>query len=138
MKKECTVKITDIQYDDGEKESIEITTKGTFEGEAGNYKLSFDEIFDTDMRSHTVVSVKNGDCVTIVRQGDITTELTVERGKRHNCHYLTPYGEMMLGISANQIEDGITENGGVLKLVYLIDYYTNVAALKEMLLEVTD
>ena len=137
MKKECTVKLTDVQYEDGERQSIELTTKGTFRGTAGDYELEFDEIFDEDIRSHTVITARKGRCVSVVRQGDITTELTVELGKRHNCHYFTPYGELMLGISASEIEDTVDENGSLLKLVYTIDYYTNVAALKEMLIEIT-
>lgn len=138
MLKKCTVKITEVRHDDEDDgQAIEITTSGTFRGEPGNYVLRFDEIFAEDIKSKTVITVRHGNCVSIVRHGDITTELTVELGQRHNCHYMTPYGEMMLGIHAECVEDGITAEGGRLRIVYTVDYYANVEAIKEMIIDVT-
>ena len=137
MKQKCTVKLTDIQVQDGEKQSVEITTQGSFFWNKGHWLLRFEEFFDEDIRSETTVTVKAKDCVAIVHSGDITTELTVELGKRHNSHYLTPYGELMIGIDAVEIDDRVTEYGGTLRLVYSIDYYSSVAAVKEINIEIT-
>lgn len=138
MLKKCTIKITETDHGDGEEkpQSIEITTEGVFRGTAGDYTLRFDEIFAEDIRSHTVITVRGGKWVGIVRHGDITTEITVELGQRHNCHYATPYGEFMIGIHAESVEDSVTENGGKLRLVYTVDYYANVETVKEMEIEV--
>lgn len=136
MLRKCTIKITEVQHEDDEK-AIEITTTGTYRGQKGNYVLRFDEIFAEDIKSKTVISVYNSSCVSIVRHGDITTEITVEMGVRHNCHYMTPYGEMLLGIHAEAVEDNVTEEGGRLRLVYTVDYYANVEAVKEMIIDVT-
>ena len=136
MLKKCTIKITEVQHEDDEQ-AIEITTSGTFRGEKGNYVLRFDEVFAEDIKSKTVISVYNSSCVSIVRHGDITTEITVEMGVRHNCHYMTPYGEMLLGIHAEAVEDDVTEQGGRLRLLYTVDYYANVEAVKEMIIDVT-
>ena len=136
MKQKCTVKVTDIQIQDGEKQSVEITTQGSFFWNKGRWLLRFEEFFDEDIRSETTVSFKSTGCVTIVHRGDITTELTVELGKRHNSHYVTPYGELMIGIDALSIENGLTENGGTLRMAYSIDYYAAVAATKEITIEI--
>ena len=137
MKQKCTVKLTDTQIQDGEKQSVEITTQGSFFWNKGRWLLRFEEFFDEDIRSETTVSAKSEACVTIVHTGDITTELTVELGKRHNSHYLTPYGELMIGIDAVEIDNRVTEYGGALRLVYSIDYYSSVAAVKEINIEIT-
>ena len=129
MKQKCTVKLTDKQIQDGEKQIVEINK--------GRWLLRFEEFFDEDIRSETTVSAKSEACVTIVHTGDITTELTVELGKRHNSHYLTPYGELMIGIDAVEIDNRVTEYGGALRLVYSIDYYSSVAAVKEINIEIT-
>ena len=136
MLKKCKIKITEKQYDDEQPRAIEITTTGTFRGTPGDYVLRFDEIFSEDIKSQTVITVRGGTNVSIVRHGDITTEITVEKGQRHNCHYLTPYGEMLLGISAQTVDDGVTENGGILRLVYSVDFYANLETVKEMEIEV--
>lgn len=137
MKQKCTVKLTDIQIQDGEKQSVEITTRGSFFWNKGRWLLRFEEFFDEGIRSETTVSAKSAECVSIVHNGDITTELTVELGKRHNSHYVTPYGELMIGIDAIEIDNRVTEYGGTLRLLYSIDYYSSVAAVKEISIEIT-
>ncbi len=137
MKKKCTVKLTDVQLEEGEKQSVEITTQGVFYWNDGRWLLRFEEYFDEDIRSETTVSFKESGCVSIVHRGDITTELTVEMGKRHNSHYATPYGELMIGIDAVEIDSRVAENGGTLHLIYAIDYYAAVAATKEITIEIT-
>ena len=137
MKKKCTVRLTDIQIEDGERQAVEITTQGVYEWREDGYSLRFEEYFDEDVRSMTTIRSSRRGCVTVIHRGDITTELTVELGKRHNCHYVTPYGELLIGIDAVEIEDGLTETGGTLKMIYSIDYYAAVAAMKEITLQIT-
>lgn len=138
MKKERFIKITDIQTDveSGESESVEITTRGTFRGTSDDYVLNFDEIFAEDMRSHTVLSAKNGSCVSILRTGDVITELQLELGKRHVCLYSTPYGDMNIGIYTRGIDNRMTPDGGTLSLEYTVDYNGALTTRKQMLIEV--
>ena len=137
MKKNCTVRLTDTQIEEEKKQSMEITTQGVFFWNDGRFLLRFEEYFDEDIRSETTVSFKSTGCVSIVHRGDITTELTVELGRRHNSHYLTPYGELMLGVDALEIDNRVAEKGGTLRLVYAIDYYAAAAATKEITIEIT-
>ena len=137
MKKKCTVKLTDIQIEEGERQAVEITTQGVYEWTSEGYSLRFEELFDEGVRSMTTIRSDRDGCVTVIHRGDITTELTVEMGKRHNCHYNTPYGELLIGIDAIEIADELTENGGTLKMIYSIDYYAAVAATKEITVEIT-
>ncbi len=132
------IKITDIQTDEetGEQEAVEITTRGTLKGDESSYVLNFDEFFAEDMKSHTVLTVKDKTCVSIVRTGDVVTELQLELGKRHICLYSTPYGDMNIGIFAKEIESLITPKGGTLSLCYTVDYSGALTATKKMLIEV--
>lgn len=139
MKKERMIKITDVQTYEGtgEQDRVEITARGVFNGGADNYSLSYDEYFAEDMKSHTVLTVKDGTCVSVLRTGDVVTELQLELGKRHICLYSTPYGEMNIGIYAKEIESSITQKGGTLKLHYTIDYNGVLSSTKQMLIEVS-
>ena len=83
MKKKCTVRLTDIQIEDGERQAVEITTQGVYEWREDGYSLRFEEYFDEDVRSMTTIRSSRRGCVTVIHRGDITTELTVELGKRH-------------------------------------------------------
>ena len=137
MKKKCTVRLTDIQMEEDERRTVEITTQGVYEWREDGYSLRFEELFDEGVRSMTTIRSSGNGCVTVIHRGDVTTELTVELGKRHNCHYVTPYGELLIGIDAVEIEEQLNENGGTLKLIYSIDYYAAVAAMKEITVEIT-
>ena len=136
MEKERIIKISDLQNTEEGEDRIEITTRGTFIGDEENYTLEFDEIFDDGLKSHTVLTVKDGKSVNLLRRGDMNNEIILEAGKRHNFQYQTPYGEMQMGVFANTVENKMTPDGGTLKLVYTIDFYGNFTSAKEMLIEV--
>lgn len=138
MNDDRMIKITDIQTDveSGETDSVEVTTRGTQDGGGGDYVLNFDEIFAEDMQSHTVLTVQHGNCVSIVRSGDVMTELQLELGKRHICLYSTPYGDMNIGIYARTINSEMTSEGGRLDLEYTVDYNGTLTTRKQMVIEV--
>lgn len=138
MNDDRMIKITDIQTDieSGEQDAVEVTTRGTLDGSGKDYVLNFDEIFAEGMKSHTVLTVQNGNCVSIVRSGDVITELQLELGKRHICLYSTPYGDMNIGIYAKEIDSDMTSDGGTLSLEYTIDFNGALTSRKQMLIEV--
>lgn len=136
MENERIIKITDLQTTEEGEDRIEITTRGTLSGDEDNYTLEFDEIFEDGLRSHTVLTVRDGKSVNLLRRGDMNNEIILEAGKRHNFQYGTPYGEMQMGVFANTVESNMTPEGGSLKLVYTIDFYGNFTSAKDMLIEV--
>ena len=136
MENERIIKITDLQTTEEGEDRIEITTRGTLSGDEDNYTLEFDEIFEDGLKSHTVLTVRDGKSVNLLRRGDMNNEIILEAGKRHNFQYGTPYGEMQMGVFANTVESKMTSEGGTLKLVYTIDFYGNFTSAKDMLIEV--
>lgn len=127
MKKDVLITIKDSHTFDGSTESYEMTTRGTFDGDENDYIIEYDEQYDALKGCHTVMTVNERRCVSIVRTGDFPSELIIERGKRHNCQYNTPYGSMLIGISAQKVRSDITDGIGTLELKYTIDFYGGVA-----------
>ena len=132
MKKDVLVTIADSHIIDGAKEAYEMTTRGTFDGDGNNYTIEYDEQYDELKGCHTVMTVRDRRCVEIVRSGSYNSELIIERGKRHNCQYNTPFGSMVIGISAQKVKSSIEDGVGVLDLKYTIDFYGGVANETEM------
>lgn len=132
MNEERLLKITDISSDGVDTDKVEMETTCIYYGTPDNYTVEFDEIFAEDMKSHTVLRVKDGECAHLLRRGSINTELIIEKGKRHNCAYATPYGELMVGITAQQILSDAKEDSLKLKMNYTIDFYGEVNQTKEM------
>ena len=132
MNEERLLKIIDISSDGVDTDTVEMETTCIYYGTPDNYTVEFDEIFAEDMKSHTVLRVKDGECAHLLRRGSINTELIIEKGKRHNCAYATPYGELMVGITAQQISSDATEDSLKLKMNYTIDFHGEVNQTKEM------
>ena len=136
MKKDVLISIKDYQISDGAQENIELTTKGKLSGCPADYKLEFTESFDDENICSTTLSVKDRRCVSMLRKGPYSSELIIEQDKRHNCHYVTPYGEFMVGIFAKSVRSSMDKKGGVLKMNYTVDYYEGYTQENEMTIEV--
>lgn len=134
MKKDILLTIKDTHVIDDSKESYEMTTRGTWEGEKDNYIIEYDEQYDELKGCHTVLNVKNGNCVSMVRHGSYNSELIIEMGKRHNCQYSSPFGSMLIGISAQKVQSDIDDGKGTLELKYTIDFYGGVASENELII----
>ena len=57
----------------------------------------------------------------MLRFGTQTSQLVIEKGTRHLCHYETGYGAISLGVSAAVIAHALDENGGKLQFSYTLD-----------------
>ncbi len=47
--------------------------------------------------------------------------MVIEKGVRNNCFYMTPMGELSLGIFGEKVKTNLTENGGSISMNYTID-----------------
>ena len=136
MADERILKITDISSDGETTDKVEMDTTCVYYGTPDNYTVEFDEIFAEDMKSRTILRVKNGNCAHLLRRGSINTELIIEKGVRHNCAYSTPYGELMVGITASEFLSEATEDSLFLRMNYAVDFYGEINQTKEMTVEV--
>ena len=132
MDNERLITIKDLQSTAEGDDALEITTRGFLRGTAEDYAILYDEDYGDGLKSKTEIKVKNRRHASIVRRGDITTELTVEAGKRHACQYSTPYGDLMMGIFGVSVFSTVDENGGELRLDYTVDFNGEMAAQKKM------
>lgn len=133
MKKDILLTIKDTHVVDDNKESYEMTTRGTWESYIDGYKIEYDEQYDELKGCHTELTV-NGTCVSMVRTGSFNTEMIIEKGKRHNCQYQSPFGSMLIGISAQKVSSDIKDGKGTLELKYTIDFYGGVASENELVI----
>ena len=57
----------------------------------------------------------------MLRYGKAQSQLVIEKGTRHLCHYETGYGAVSLGVAADEIEHELSSNGGHVKFSYTLD-----------------
>lgn len=132
MTEERLLRIKDVSSDGVDTDTVEMETTCRYYGDDLNYTIEFEELFAEDIKSTTVLRVRDGKCAHLLRRGSINTELIIEKGVRHNCAYSTPYGELMVGITATGFESRKMGTLLRLKMNYTVDFYGDINQTKEM------
>lgn len=108
-------------YEDMKPDSIELVTEGVMQWEGDCCTLSYLETELTGMGSTKTIIQIVGEEVTMMREGEVYSQMVFRQGKRHLSVYRTPYGEMTIGVHARHVLVDMDENGGDLELDYDIE-----------------
>ncbi|HZJ77222.1 MAG TPA: DUF1934 domain-containing protein [Clostridia bacterium] len=130
--KNVIINIEDSHEIDGEKINSELITVGTLKGDENDYLLTYNEQDEALKNCTTTLRVQNKNKIIMSRKGDFMTEMIIEKGKRHNCHYITPSGEMCMGIFASDIDSNINKGGGRLSFSYTVDFNLGFSSLNKL------
>lgn len=108
---------------DGEKDRIEVITSGDCVEGNGVVTVTYPEFSEENpnIRTDTTVTLDGGR-LTIERRGEMSSRLLLEEGKRHQCLYDTPMGQMMIGIFTDSISHRLDEHGGDIRAAYRLDF----------------
>ncbi|MGI5959637.1 MAG: DUF1934 domain-containing protein [Massiliimalia sp.] len=122
MKQSVWIKIKGIQSADGDRDTTELYTQGTFYEKNGVYYIAYEESETTGFAGcRTILKVKGAEKVSMIRSGPSQSNLVIQTGQRNVGYYATPEGELMIGITAKAIECGLTDQGGHLFFEYALD-----------------
>lgn len=140
MKENFLITVTGTQIIDGEKETIKLTTAGEFIFDGEKYYIRYREYDNENPNIYfdNTVEVQDDDIVTVIRKGPANSRLTLQKGRRHQCHYNTLFGDLMVGVFANMIENDLTEKGGVLQASYTLDFNAGLVSKNEIHIKVTE
>jgi uncharacterized beta-barrel protein YwiB (DUF1934 family) len=98
--------------------------------------LSYNESEVTGFAGSKIsLSVTGDNMVVMQRSGTAPSNLIIEKGKKHHCHYGTPFGDFMVGISADDVQCNLNEDGGDLYLKYTIDINSTLMSENEMFID---
>lgn len=127
MKEDYLIKIKGVQESDGEENRVELMTRGSFVHKAGSYYISYKETEATGYEGCTTTVKLDGEGrVSMLRFGPAPSQLVIERGQRHLCHYDTGHGAFTMGIAADEIVADLTDRGGSLRFSYQLDINSNL------------
>lgn len=133
------ISVTGIQEVDGEKDKIEVIVTGDYIEKNGHRYIKYKE-YDAEDPSivlDTVVKVEE-DKVSIIRMGDRPSRLILQQGVRHQCHYQTVMGDLMMGVYTSTIENNLTKNGGDLIARYQLDFFSDLVSDNEFHINVKE
>jgi len=138
MKDNYLISIKSSQELDGEKDTIEMTTLGSYIQKNGHSYIGYKE-YDKDnpeISSNNLIKVESPDRVVIMRNEGKQTRLILEKGKRHQCHYRTIMGDLMIGVFSDIIDANLDEKGGTLHARYTLDFNSSFASKNEFIIDI--
>lgn len=116
-------------YDNSDPEVIELITEGTLTpGGEGKYTLCYQESQLTGLEgTRTTIQVEPG-CVTILREGEVNSQMVFEQGRVHLSMYNTPYGALAIGVNTRKMKVDLNRAGGDLEIDYALEVDHAVAS----------
>ena len=130
MKKDVLIDIKGIYRQDGEQDQVELVTTGSYYKRNGDNYIDYEETEMTGFHgTHTVLRVELSQRVS---------QLIIERGVRHQCHYDTGYGAMTIGVSGDRVFSDLDDHGGKLQFSYSLDVNTSLASENEVFINVRE
>ncbi len=107
----------------GVPDSMELISPATIERLAdGALEITYEESAITGMDGTTTHLFVDEGGATMLREGNICTQLDFTEGQEHVSMYETPFGSMLLRIRTVKLKNTITlEEGGVLDLYYTME-----------------
>lgn len=136
--KDVLVTVDTVQTDDdGSSDAFQLTAEGKFAKKNGAYLIKYSDAFISGVDDPIVTTVKisSDNSVTVSRDGSFKSRFTLEEGRRCQCLYHTPFGEMNMGFYGEKIENLLNDSGGELKLIYTVD--VNNAAINRNEMKIT-
>ena len=139
IKKDVLISIKGVYNSEEDRDVIELFTTGQYFKRKGCYYISYEETEATGFEgSTTTLKVEDEKMVTLERSGAVSSQLIVERGVRHQCHYDVGYGDLLVGVLGSQIKSSLTDAGGNLAIKYSLDFNTMYASENEMYINIKE
>lgn len=110
-----------------EPDVIEFVTEGVLEKMSDGWEIVYNETTLTGMEGVQTGFYVKGDEIVLTRTGKLNSQMIFRIGKSHESLYQMEFGALMLSVCATSISTQLTENGGVVDLVYTIDIENNAA-----------
>ena len=137
MEEKYLITIKGTMEQDSKSETVELMTRGSLVHKDGAFYIIYKETEATGYAgcTTTVKVAEDARKVSMLRFGKVPSQLIIEKGVRHVCHYETGVGALTLGVAADEIRCQLTDAGGQAFFSYTLDDGTQ--ELSRNLVEVT-
>ena len=123
---------------DGDKSNIELTTTGNYSRINGRWALLYDEMSE-DKTAVIKTMIKVDDkSVTITRNGEGSSKLIMTEGERNMCHYRTQFGDILLGVYCNEVNNELSDSGGKILMSYTLDVNASVLSENKVTIKIRE
>jgi len=123
MEKQVILSIRGQQtFENMEPEVTELVTEGTLHMDEGsNVTLTYQESELTGLEGTQTTIQVEPESVTILREGEVNSQMVFQEGRRHLSLYNTPYGALTMGVNTRKMKVDLDETGGSIEIDYAIE-----------------
>lgn len=137
MKQDVWITIRGIQRIDGDRDTTELYTQGSFYRKNGNYYITYEESETTGFAGcRTVLKIEGDQKISLIRHGASRSNLIVEKDARNIGYYGTEEGDLMIGVSTKDIRSALNDEGGELFFSYSLDINASHISDNEVYIDV--
>lgn len=131
MIKDVLVSISGVQMADGENSDIEMITAGNYYLKEGKHYILYDEAIEGINGTIKNTIKITSDKLEIIKHGLTNVHMVFESGRKTQTCYVTPFGEMMVGLDTEKVEVEEEENNIRVHVNYSLDInYDRLSACK--------
>ena len=117
-KENATIYLINEQHSGDLSDKIEFTSSGNFYEKEGRFYITYKEHRSMGMGDSRVFMKIEPGCVTMRRMGEFQTVMVYKEGKTTEFIYNMPFGRLSMKIKTEKISDGLSADGGELRLSY--------------------
>ncbi|HOQ07849.1 MAG TPA: DUF1934 domain-containing protein [Clostridiales bacterium] len=122
MDKNVIISVKGTQSTDDQVNTImEFVTEGKYYKRDKAYFITYDESEVTGMSGTTTTLMVMDGIVTLVRAGTINSQFVFQQGQKHISYYDTEFGSFIIGVTANEVDVKIDDNGGEIRIGYQLE-----------------
>ncbi len=104
MTKDVIVKISGLQAMNGDQDSLEVITAGDYYLRNGRHYIVYEETMEGFEGSTRNIMKVSRDKMDILKSGNVNAHMVFETNQKATTRYVTPLGEMVVGMSTNRID----------------------------------
>lgn len=122
MEKDVIISIKGMQnYENSDPDTIELVTEGRLLRDGSGYTISYQESELTGLEGTLTTFQIEPERVTLMRVGEVNSQMVFQEGRRHMSMYNTPYGAMAVGVNTGRLMADISDQGGDIEIDYAIE-----------------
>lgn len=116
MTKDVLITIKGLQMALDDSDTLEIMTNGKYYKKNGKHYVLYEEVVE-DQKVSNMIKIYD-ETVEITKKGLASVQMFFETGKKNTSIYSTPFGQIEIGIYAEQIRVNESENKLELNMQY--------------------
>lgn len=121
MTKDVLVTISGLQFMDEDSDSVELITSGSYYKRNGKHYVLYDEVQE-GFEGVTKNTVKIApDMMDITKKGVTNVHMMFEKNKKNVSYYYTPFGSLLVGIDAKNVDVTESEDNIDIKVKYNLE-----------------